>query len=71
MAKKTGSKGRTYVSAGISIDPETHELAKQRAEKLRMGWSEYVRRCLELDIESDGDMVIKPKAPTPPDKRGR
>lgn len=61
MAKK--QSGRTYISAGFSIDPETFELSKARAEKLRMGWSEYVRRCLELDISSDGDMVIKAVSP--------
>jgi hypothetical protein len=61
MAAKKQPNGRTFVSAGVSIDPPTLELAKARAAKLRMGWSEYVRRCLELDIESDGDMVIKAK----------
>lgn len=59
MAKK--STGRTFVTAGISIDPETLEAAKIRAAKLRMGWSEYVRRCLELDIHSEGELTIRPK----------
>lgn len=68
MAKKTS--GRTYISAGVSIDPETHEKAKARAAKLRMGWSEYVRRCLELDLASDGAMVISPTV-DPHAPRGR
>jgi hypothetical protein len=66
MAKKNNPTGRTYISAGISIDPQTLELAKVRMSKLRMGWSEYVRRCLEIDIESDSDMVIKSKPTTTP-----
>lgn len=68
MAKK--KLGRIYISAGVSIDPETYEKAKARAAKLRMGWSEYVRRCLELDMASDGAMVINPTPPpAPPSKR--
>jgi hypothetical protein len=70
MAKKKQGQGRTYVSAGISIDPEMHELAKARAAQLRMGWSEYVRRCLEIDIGSDGDFVVKSSvAPSAPKSR--
>jgi hypothetical protein len=62
--------GRTTVSAGISIDPHTYARAKARAKELRMGWSEYVRRCLDLDLGAGGEMVIRP-SPSPDDPKHR
>lgn len=58
---KSKKTGRTYKTRGISIDPELLEKAEQRAHDLKMGWSEYVRRCLEADLAKGGDMVIVPK----------
>jgi hypothetical protein len=41
---------RVFLSKGISIDPESWELAQKRIKELRMTWSAYVRGCVEIEI---------------------
>lgn len=45
---------RVFITKSISIDPELAKEAIERADELRMNFSEYVSRCLESDIARKG-----------------
>lgn len=57
--KKT--TGRVYKSKALSIDPKLLKDAEERARSLKMNFSDYVRRCLIVDIYQGGKMVITPE----------
>lgn len=55
--------GRTFVTKSISIDPELLEKAKIRADELQMNFSEYLCRCVESDVQRQGQpFVVMPIA---------
>jgi hypothetical protein len=56
--KPAKQSGRTFISKGISIDPQFYDAAMARAESLGMKWSEYVTGCLKRDLAHGGDFVI-------------
>lgn len=58
--KKT--TGRIYKSKAVSMDPKLQSDAEDRARSLNMSFSDYVRRCLIVDIYKGGKMVIEPNA---------
>jgi hypothetical protein len=60
---KEKKDGRVYLSKGISVEPMLFDAAMKRATELRMSWSEYVRRCMESDLASGGDMKISSRNP--------
>lgn len=54
---------RTYVTKSISLDPELLEKIKFRADELQMNFSEYVSRCVESDVQRNGQpFVVMPVA---------
>jgi hypothetical protein len=56
--KKT--TGRTHASKGVSMDPAFAKRITERAESLNMTFSQYVRYCLELDVNK-GPITVTPK----------
>ena len=62
MTKKTKS-GRVFLTKGMSVDPVMYKAAMTRAAELRMTFSEYVRRCMEADLATGGDLHITPRNP--------
>jgi hypothetical protein len=42
--------GRVYVNQSVSFPPELLAAAKKRARSLGLGFSTYVRKCLERDL---------------------
>src|SRR6185437_7010193 len=42
--------GRVYVNQSVSFPPALLEAAKKRARSLGLGFSTYVRKCLEQDL---------------------
>lgn len=60
--KKT--TGRVFKSKAVSMDPKLRADAEKRAAELEMSFSDYVRRCLIIDIYQGGKMVISPRSDT-------
>ena len=59
--------GRIYVNQSVSFPPPLLEAAKKRAQSLGLGFSTYVRKCLEQDIRERKPLVFEE---TPePDRR--
>ena len=42
--------GRVYVNQSVSFPPELLTAAEKRARSLGLGFSTYVRKCLERDL---------------------
>lgn len=54
---------RTYVTKSISLDPELLQKIILRADELQMNFSEYVSRCVESDVQRNGQpFVVMPVA---------
>jgi hypothetical protein len=73
--------GRVYVNQSVSFPPALLEAAKKRAQSLGLGFSTYVRKCLEQDIRErkalvfdeidDVDRLVAEAAPAPVPRRRR
>ncbi len=59
--------GRIYVNQSVSFPPSLLEAAKKRAQSLGLGFSIYVRKCLEQDIRERKALVFEET--TEPDRR--
>ncbi len=69
---RTKTTGRVYKSKAVSMDPKLLKDAEERARALKMSFSDYVRRCLIVDIYQGGKMVITPQVDeVPPAKTSK
>lgn len=62
---RTKTTGRVYKSKAVSMEPKLRADAEARAKSLDMSFSDYVRRCLIMDIYQGGKMVISPRGDQP------
>jgi hypothetical protein len=51
--------GRVYVNQSVSFPPALLEAAKKRARSLGLGFSTYVRKCLEQDLRDRKALVFE------------
>lgn len=52
-------KGRHYLNRSVSFPPELLEAAQMRAESLRLSFSAYVQRCIEMELERLEPIVLR------------
>lgn len=50
--------GRIFQTKSISMDPELVAKAKDRADELQMNFSEYICRCVESDVQRQGQPFV-------------
>jgi hypothetical protein len=51
-------RGRIYVNRSLSFPPQLLAAARERAAKLGLAFSAYVRKCVELDLAKGGPLVF-------------
>lgn len=75
---RMSKNGRIFVSQSVSFPPELLAAAKKRARSLGLGFSTYVRKCLERDLIERKALIFEEMpevermvADDPPRKRGR
>jgi len=54
--------GRIYVNQSVSFPPALLDAAKKRARSLGLGFSTYVRKCLEQDLKERKALVFEETA---------
>ena len=56
MRKKT--TGRIYVPKSISLDPELIKQIQDRADELRMSFSEYISHIARIEVSKRGEPFV-------------